>query len=765
MFSRIAHAVARPRATWIIIALWIVLAGLARAAPQPQASTQQQDFLPASDDSIIANHIASDPAKYPRGSAPLLPMIIVFRNDNGLGPDDIARARDVSDYLNNPARRPASVGAVASIFTADSLPPGAPLPPDPRFLSSDRKTLTMTALFKADESAGQKLATPVAQVEQYVRDKSAGAPGLQSGVSGPAALVADSTRAFKNLNGSLTVISVVLIVVLLLAIYRSPILPLVPLFSVFLAYTVSSGIFGLIAKAFNLVVNPQSTSLAVVLILGAGTDYTLFIVSRYREELRQNESRHAAMWHTMANIGEAIASSALIVVVTLLALVFASLKFFSNLGPSAALAIACMLLAGLTLVPAILLLFGRHVFWPFVPRYGEHHSEDRGYWTRIAALVAGRPVAVLLVTALLFVALAGGMFGLRQRYDFVSNFPANYPSRQGQELLEKAGPADVGKLSPTLVFVTSQNQILSHLPQLQAISDALAHTPGVSGVSGFGGSPPPSEARIQQADASLPPSQRVIAADGKTARITVFLNRDPYGTAAMDTIPAIRGNARAAARNSGLTINVGGETALDTDTRSDVTRDLEVLGPIIFLAIGIILALLLRSLVAPIYLLASTLLSFLATLGLTAIVFQGLLHESGIQDFVPPFMAVFLIALGADYNVFIMSRVREESHRIGLHDGTQRALARTGGVITSAGLILAGTFAVLLVLPLEFLKQIGFSVAAGVLLDTFIVRALLVPSLVFILGRWNWWPSTIEQTVLPAATRSVAAINDQPAAD
>ena len=742
MFSAIAHAVANKRTAWIIIAVWLLLFVFSLFAPKAQTSTQQQDFLPSTDDSIVANHIANDQAKFPRRGLFQFPLVIIFRDANGLAKDDVAAAKTVSDYLNDPSRRPSVVSGVSSVFAAGGFQPGQPLPNDPRFVSTDGKTMTMTALFDSSQGRDpEKLADPAKQVEQFVKDATSRNPNLETGVSGIVAQLVDSSHAFKNLNGSLTEAAIILVIVLLLLIYRSPVLPFVPLVSVGLAYVVSQAIFGAIARGMNLIVNPQSTSLAVVLILGAGTDYTLFIASRFREELRQYQNKYEAMWHTMSNIGEAIASSALIVVVTLLVMVFASLKFFSNLGPSAALAIAGMLAAGLTLVPAALVLLGRRAFWPFMPRYGEVHREESGVWGFVARHVAARPGAVFAATGILFLGLAALTAGLKQRYDFVSNFPANYSSRQGQELLEKAGPADVGRLSPTSVYVTANDNILSHLDQLAAVSDALAGTNGVQTVTGFGGNPRPTPPEIQQRDLAAQSANRLISADGKTAQVTVYLNQDPFSTAAMDFIPHIRSNARSAVSGSGLRINVGGETAVNADTRSDITRDELLLGPIIFLLIGIILGLLLRSVIAPLYLLASTLLSFFATLGLTAFVFQGVLNNSGIQDFVPPFMAVFLIALGADYNVFIMSRVREESHRVGIHDGTRKALARTGGVITSAGVILSGTFGVLLILPLQFLQQIGFAVAAGILLDTFIVRALFVPSIVFLLGRWNWWPS------------------------
>jgi uncharacterized membrane protein YdfJ with MMPL/SSD domain len=596
----------------------------------------------------------------------------------------------------------------------------------------------------------------VSDVIAYARQQVQSSPSLKLGFAGAAVLSVDFANSFQNLNGRLLIISVTLIIVLLLVVYRSVVMPAIPLLCVGIVFAISQGLFGAIARAIGLTINQQSSTLALTLVLGAGTDYTMFIASRFREELREYDNKYEAMWHTMTNIGEAIASSALIVVVTLLVLVLASLKFFSNLGPSAALAIACMLVAGLTLVPAVLVLLGRRAFWPYVPRYGETHASDRGFWAGVAAFVARQPLAVLAVTGLLFLGLAAASGTLKLRYDFVSNLPTSAESRKGQALLEKAGPADIGKLSPSEVFVSSKDAILNHLPQLAAISDSIANAQGVQNVTGFGGSPPPTADQVRQRDASLPAAQRMVSQDGLTARITVYLDQDPYGVPAMGLIPGIRNAARAPVKGGSLQVNVGGDTAVNADTRSDTTRDDLVLAPIVFLAIGLILGLLLRSVIAPIYLLASTLLSFLATLGLTSLVFVVIGGQSGIQSFVPTFMAVFLIALGADYNVFIMSRIREESHRLGLHDGTQRAVARTGGVITSAGLILAGTFAALITLPLSLLQQIGFSVAAGVLLDTFIVRALLVPSIVFLLGRWNWWPGSkgdiVETRPRPAVT-------------
>ncbi len=759
MFTTIAHLVARRRLYWFIILVWFVLVGVSAALPKAKTSSQQQDFLPASDDSIKAQHIADNPAKFPRGNALVLPLTVIFRDAGGLQQGDIDAARAVNQAITSkldtngqPDRRLNVVVGGASIFNQDNVQPGQPLPQDPRFLSSDGTTLTGTVLL--NDSGDKAVADAVNAIEDLLKPHNAGS--LATGVAGPAVQISDSNRAFSNLSGKVTLVTVILVIVLLLAIYRSPILPFIPLISVGLAYALSNGIFGAIANGAGLKVNPQSSSLTIVLILGAGTDYSLFIISRFREELRQYESKYEAMWHTMANVGEAIASSALIVVATLITLLLASLTFFSNLGPSAALAIACMLMAGLTFVPSLLLVFGRVAFWPFVPRYGDEHAEDRGLWTRIAGVVAARPGAVAGVTVLVFVAFALASFGLKQRFDFVSNFPSSFPSRQGQALLEKAGPQDVGKLAPTSVYVTSADPILNHLDQLAAISSSLQQAKGVGSVQGFSGV---TAQQVQQTNQALPPTQRTISADGTTARIDVYLTTDPYGTNAMDLVGGIRQAARSPVKGQALTVNVGGTTAIQADERSDGNRDIALLGPIIFAAIGIILGLLLRSVVAPIYLLATTLLSFFTTLGLTVLVFQGLRGQSGIQNFVPPFMAIFLVALGADYNVFIMSRVREEALREGVHDGTRKALARTGGVITSAGIILAGTFAALIIQPLELLQQIGFAVAAGILLDTFVVRAVLVPSIVLLLGKWNWWPSSAARH-MPAPGRSPAPTGD-----
>ncbi|CAA9548434.1 MAG: hypothetical protein AVDCRST_MAG70-713 [uncultured Thermomicrobiales bacterium] len=476
--------------------------------------------------------------------------------------------------------------------------------------------------------------------------------------------------------------------------------------------------------------------------------------------------------------------------VATLALLLATLRSTATLGPLLALAIGLMLVAALTLVPAILTILGRFSFWPFRPNYDVRSNdpaiadeEAHGIWSRVAGVVARRPVGVLVSTVTVFLVMSLGLLQFEQTYDQITGLPEGTESREGFELLREAFPA--GELAPTDVYVRlpegSDLFAPDTLARVDQVALALASTDGVSAVSGpsrpfgTGGGPgpdqvaaaaaslpvpvrdairagedpasgePPSDPALGEAIALYAVSAGAVSRSGNVAALAVTLDENPYGPAALAMVPDLRQTAKDAAERAGLArdaVLVGGETATVFDTREANDRDTLIVLPLILLAIGVILALLLRSLVAPLYLLATIILSYTATLGISTFVFTTVLGQEGVSGGTPFFLFVFLVALGVDYNIFLMVRIREETGRYGLAIGTRRALGRTGGVITSAGLILAGTFGALMTLPLQDLFQLGFAVALGVLLDTFIVRSLMVPAIVLLLGRWNWWPGT-----------------------
>jgi putative drug exporter of the RND superfamily len=602
-------------------------------------------------------------------------------------------------------------------------------------------------------------------------------------VSGPGGLLADLIAVFEGIDGFLLAVTASLVLVLLVLIYRSPVAAFVPLLSVGWVYALAGAIRALSAQAFGLPVNGQASGIMTVLLFGAGTDYCLFVSSRYREELTRYADKHDAMHRAMRGVNEAIASSAGTVLLATLALLLATLRSNQALGPLLAIAVGVMLVAALTLVPAILTILGRASFWPFRPKLSDTTQPERmGVWATIARVVQRRPLATLTASVVLFIVMALGTLAMDTEYDSLASLPADSESVEGFELLRAGFPA--GGLSPTDAYVILPPGQSIFDPQslaaIDMVTQALAMQEHVVNVTSpsrpFGVAAPlgpqavASAAQVVPApvreaigrgegppadvgDPNTPESQAIglyaaaaslSSPDREVARISATLDINPYSEQALDTIPALRDAARDAAERAGLSreaVLIGGKTATSYDSRAAHHRDNVVVLPIILLSIGIVLGLLLRSVVAPIYLLLTIVISYFATLGLSVFVFQTVLGHSGIGPGVPFLLFLFLCALGVDYNIYLMARVREETAAHSLIEGTTLALARTGGVITSAGIILAGTFAALMTLPLRDLFQLGFAVAIGVLMDTFIVRSLMVPSIVMLLGRWNWWPA------------------------
>jgi uncharacterized membrane protein YdfJ with MMPL/SSD domain len=768
------------RGKWITLALWLVISAIVTPLAPKLAdvtSNDQSSFLPSGAESTrVADLIKTD---FPSSGTP---AIIVFRDADGLSQRDLAQAKQVSDWLIS-GNAGANVHDVVSIYTVPQAADG--------LQSADQTTMTMIVNITG-EPAGDEYTATIGRIRDYTSQFDAGR--LQVKVSGPGGLLADLLKVFQRIDGFLLLVTGALVLVLLVLIYRSPIVALVPIVSVGWVFSLASAIGALLAEHAGLLVNGQATGIMTVLLFGAGTDYCLFISSRFREELLRVDDPHEAMQRAMHGVGEAVISAAGTILIATLALLLAVLRSNQALGPLLAIAIAVMLLASLTLVPAILTILGRRAFWPFVPHVDPTHepAERRGIWSRVAGVVARRPGVVLVSTLALFVLLALGTFTLRQDFDTLSGLPSGTESRAGFELLRKGFPP--GDLAPTEAYVVfpSGASVLDakNLQAVDAITLALADQPGISSASGpsqpIGTAAQVGTDRIEDAINELPEDAReqirkeqssgtgagtsgtgtadpsapippyanavllyraalsFVSPAGNVARLNVTFDENPYGIDAINRIPALRDTARAAAAKAGLppgSVLIGGPTATNYDTKVANDRDEHVVLPLILLAIGVVLALLLRSLVAPLYLLITSVLTYFSTLGISTIFFQNVLGQQGVGASVPFYLFVFLIALGVDYNIYLMARIREEMRHDNLHDGTVRALARTGGVITSAGIILAGTFAALMTLPLQVLFQLGFAVSLGVLLDTFIVRSLTVPSLVLLLGRWNWWPS------------------------
>ncbi|HVB21588.1 MAG TPA: MMPL family transporter [Ktedonobacteraceae bacterium] len=764
---------------WLIVAIVLVVVAPKLSSIYNNTVTQS---IPADANSQQAQQMLLKEFPSSRGT----PAILVFYDKNGLSSSDNVHAKQMSDWLTSSAK-PADVGAVLSVFT---VPQAAS-----QLISKDKTTMTMVVTLNGS-TTDATFQDNIKQMRDHLQSVVAGT-SLQAHVTGPAGVVADAGLIFASTDIKLLLATVGLVLILLIALYRSPILAFLPLIAVGWALQIVDALLGFAGQANIFGVSQQASSIMTVLLFGAGTDYSIFIASRFREELMHTQDKHLAMRNTMRAVGEAITSSAGTVLLALLTLIFAAIGLYSSLGPTLAVAIFVMLLAGLTLVPALLVWIGRAAYWPMIPRYQEgitteeaqRSATPRGFWGRLGVWTAKHRVLAAASSLLLLVVLALGNIGSQPTFNFLTAFRDPTDSSNGYAILQQHFPA--GTLAPTAIILKLGGKTADayqHLAQLDAVTVALQKVPGVATVQGptrpDGNAPIVDPNTLQTALATLPaqvkdairsgkqlptcsgpacppsnPQQALVigayaasttyvSPDNTTVQLSVVLKDDPYSLTAINRIAPLRDALNKALSDNGLgtqsatsaTPYIAGQTSLLADTLQYNQRDTFLIVPIVLLLVGIVLGLLLRSLIAPLYLLSAVTLNFLAAIGICSFFFQHIQGQDGFSYAIPLYTFIFLVALGADYTIFLMSRVREEAQRHGLEKGVPIAVSHTGGVITSAGLILAGTFAVLTSLPLNILYQFGICVAVGILMDTFIVRGLLIPAIVLLLGKWNWWP-------------------------
>jgi RND superfamily putative drug exporter len=529
-------------------------------------------------------------------------------------------------------------------------------------------------------------------------------------VTGPGGLLGDLFGAFGSIDTTLLLTTLGVVAFILIFVYRSPVLWIIPLLSAVFALSLAGGIVYLLAKADIIDVDGQSQGILSILVVGAATDYALLLIARYREELHLHEDRFDAMRAAYKGVWEPILASGSTVAISLLMLLFSQLSNSAGLGPVGAIGIAASVFTILTLLPALLLIFGRWIFWPRTPKSDGIDQMSGGLWSTIAMRVAKNPRKSWIITGSALLILA--FFSTTLRADgigTVDTFVSKPESVVGQSLLEKHFPGGEG--DPTQIVVSAD--------KAQAVSEAVSKAPGVD---------------------EIVPANQGRALGGKTI-LNVTLDKAPDSVEAGNYIPAIR----EAAKSADATALVGGTSAVYFDVRTANDRDNKTIIPIILFVITIILGFLLRSIISAIVLLGTVVLSYFATLGVCALVFNHAFGFAGGDNSFPLFAFIFLVALGIDYNIFLMTRVREESAKLGTREGVIKGVAVTGGVITSAGIVLAATFAVLGLIPLVPLAELGFAVAFGVLLDTIIVRSILVPALVHEIGPKIWWPSKLVQ--------------------
>jgi putative drug exporter of the RND superfamily len=807
------------RSKWVVFLIWLI--GIFIAVGPAQLPTKFSDaennestsFLPGDAESTKTLTATED-----LQGGELAPAVIVYSRQSGLTPADFTKIRDDVAKLTTkrfpgviPDGATAAAGGEAGGASEGPAPEGGQAPPEAGqtggqaegcggptteipgqpgdyapfvgpICSADGKAAIVTAYLKGD-GEGDTILDPVDFWRDTVSDPGG---GLEVKITGGAGYAADAIKVFEGINGTLLLAAVTLVIVLLILIYRSPIFLFVPLAAVIFAEMLARSLgYGL--SELGVTINGQSSSIMSIMVLGAGTDYALLIVARYREELHHTLDRHEAMAAAMRSAGPAVAASAATVIAALFCLMIAKVNGTSGMGPIVAMGVACAALSMLTLLPALLTIFGRRAFWPFVPhstqwlapegvqagrmrrriadgpripalllvvgaslivlvllplvllnsllhkatrgaipslivgpldravfkpyelrrfRHEHYATETQGFWKRVGDSVARRPrqVAIGSTGVLLFLCLGLAFFST----DLTTNdsYRTKVESVEGQDILSKHFPA--GASAPVDIVVPNEQDV----PAVQRAVEGVA---GIEAVSG----------PVASGDAGV--------------LIQGTLEPEPYSTEAFDRIDPIRDAAHEAAEGT----LVGGASAVEFDVREAAAWDSTVIPPIVLVVVFLILALLLRALIAPLLLIGTVILSFLAALGVGYFAFDVLFGFPGSDPSLPLFAFVFLVALGVDYNIFLLARAREETIKHGTHDGILRALAVTGGVITSAGIVLAGTFSVLAVLPLVFLTEIGFVVAFGVLLDTFLVRSVMVPALVLLIGPRIWWPSAL----------------------
>jgi RND superfamily putative drug exporter len=674
------------RTKWLVLVFWVAVFAVAGPLAGKLNSAQQNDssaWLPKNAESTQVVELAKRFTP-----SDIFPALVVYERADGTitQADQAKAAADV--------RRFAGVRDVT----------GKVIGPIP---SEDRKALQVVVPIKvAEEGNGWEELAP--RVDEMRSIAQADAGGLAVYVTGPAGSFADFADVFSGFDSTLLYITAAIVMVILLLTYRSPVLWLLPLTTVFVALTAAQAVIYLLARDAGLTVNGQSAFILTVLVFGAGTDYALLLTARYREELRRHADRHEAMAVALGRAAPAIIASAATVIMSLLALLVAELSSTKSLGPVMAVGIAVGLFAMITLLPALLVIFGRWVFWPVRPTLGSPEPTERGLWARIGAGVARRPRVVWLVTAVVLGALALGVTqleanGLQAR----DSFRTEPESVKGEEVLARHFPAGAG--NPV--------QVVGRAEAASQLQSAVSSTPGVTQVT------------------------RPAVKDGY-AYIEGILTTAADSQASFDTVDRLRSTVHAI---PGADAKVGGGSAVNLDIQRASRHDTNLVVPLVLVVVLIILGVLLRSVVAPVLLVATVVLSFGAALGVSALVFDNVFKFAGADPSFPLWTFVFLVALGTDYNIFLMTRVHEETRQHGPRRGALIGLAATGGVITSAGIVLAGTFAALGTLPLVFVTEIGFAVAFGVLLDTFVVRSVLVTALNLDIGRWMWWPSALHR--------------------
>ncbi|WP_091512974.1 MMPL family transporter [Amycolatopsis sacchari] len=705
VFARLGRLVVhRP---WWVIGAWVLLAVVVIAtAPALPKSTDESDALPRDYESIQAATLGQQ--AFPSAFTPS--MIIVFERSDGaaLTTQDSAKVNQVVTDLGN-----------KHLPDVEAVLPAQPSP----------NNLVQLSAVKMPQLSGpnaQELTKSAKTLRTELQTLVAGSD-LKAGTTGTVAQQLDSQESSSDSDAIVGIATVLLILVLLLVIFRSPIIALLPIVLIGVVSQVANGLISWIVKLFGMQADSSISSILIVVLFGVGTDYILFLMFRYRERLRAGDEPKQAMVTAVSRVGEAITSAAAVVVIAFLTMALSSFGFFRSMGPSLAIAVAVTLLAGLTLVPAVVSLLGTKVFWP---SKAWRREPEAARFAAVGRAVGRRPALFAGVSGVVMVALAIGLVNFNPTFDLASgSMPDTAESQVAMKSLEKGLPP--GATSPTNVYVHSENGAPLNRASLAGFGNDLKGVPGVGQVG-----------------------QPQLSKDGLTANYSVTLTADPASDAAIGTVSGpLRDTAHASAP-PGTKALVGGVTAVYVDIQATMNRDYRVVFPVAAVLIMLVLGLMLRSVVSPWYVMASVGLGFAATLGATTWLFQGIVGESGLIFMIPLIIYMFVVALGTDYNILMMARLREEA-KDGKSPREAAALAirHTGPTIAAAGVILAGSLGALMLAGNALLAEMGFALAFGILVAAFVMAMFFVPSLTALVGRAAWWPGHGDRAEAPAEPR------------
>lgn len=829
MFTKLARFTGRYRV--VITIFWLVVAVVLFLFAPTIAEvgvTDESQFLPQDTQSAEARKLLKE--KFPSATeAPAGSGVLIVYIEQGITDVDLQEVKAIRDWLLS-SSAPENVENVTSIFDTEVL--------RSTLISADQKAMLMLIDFSVTPlSDGAKEA--ITQIRSYLQHNY---PDVNIYLTGEIGFFQDLFASIQKTIDRTTIVTVILVAVLLLIIYRSPVAIFLPLVAIGCSFAVARGILGYVGSA-GMDVSTLADAYLVVIVFGVGTDYCLFIVSRFREELIRRE-RNEAQIFTMRHIGPVIAASALTVIVAFLSLGISRFGMTKTTGYALAIGVAITLVAGLTLVPALMSLFGKHLFWP-AKLTSSTHQERRFGWSNIGHWVSQHPIVFVVPIIVILILPYSTLFHLNRSVDIVSQMPKSVDSVQGYQLMSEHFP--MGEFSSLYLLIEKPKGSITDPSSLQAISGIAMSLENVSGVSridyysgpsnqlsalaiqvrslgdllGTGGGLdrisalqtsgellqklalqypgilqsqnfqqlgtnltdissitkqiyttedlPGLLTRLQKVVYELADSLDGLASefrletnslfttylldtyfstDGTTTRINITLGSDPYSSETINTVARLRESVDETISTSGLRESIhyiGGESATHADIMFTNDADFGRVTALATTGIFIVIIILLRSLLAPLYMVLTVLLNYGATLGIATWLFLDVLNHTSMIYMLPIFIFVVLVALGADYNIFLVSRIREEAQQHPIKEAVSYAVAHTGGVITACGVILAGTFATLTTSPLQVVLQIGAAIAVGVLIDTFIVRALLVPALATIAGRWSWWPSRLGQ--------------------